>query len=31
MEKMDADGNVLGFSVQKVSGIGEKPLVVSEP
>ena len=29
MEKVDAEGNVLGFSVLKVSGIGEKPLEVA--
>jgi hypothetical protein len=29
MEKVDADGNVLGLSVLKVSGIGEKPLEVA--
>ena len=28
MEKVDAEGNVIGFSVLKVSGIGEKPLDV---
>lgn len=29
MEKVDAEGNVIGFSVLKVSGIGEKPLDVA--
>jgi len=29
MEKVDAEGNVLGFSVLKVSGIGEKLLEVA--
>jgi uncharacterized protein YuzE len=29
MEKVDAEGNVLGFSVLKVSGLGEKPLEVA--
>jgi uncharacterized protein YuzE len=29
MEKVDAEGNVLGFSILKVSGIGEKPLEVA--
>jgi len=29
MEKVDAEGNVLGFSVLKVSGIGAEPLEVA--
>jgi hypothetical protein len=29
MEKVDAEGNVLGFSVLKVSGIGAKPIEVA--
>jgi uncharacterized protein YuzE len=29
MEKVDAEGNVLGFSVLKVSGIGATPLEVA--
>ena len=29
MEKVDAEGNVLGFSVLKVSGIGAKPIEVT--
>ena len=29
MEKVDAEGNVLGFSVLKVSGIGTEPLEVA--
>jgi len=29
MEKVDAEGNMLGFSVLKVSGMGEKPLEVA--
>jgi len=29
MEKVDEDGNVLGFSVLKVSAMGEKPLDVA--
>jgi hypothetical protein len=29
MEKVDAEGNVLGFSVLKVSGIGANPLEVA--
>jgi len=29
MEKVDADGNVLGFSVLKASGIGAKPIEVA--
>ncbi len=29
MEKVDGEGNVLGFSILKVSGIGEKPLEVA--
>ena len=29
MEKVDAEGNVLGFSVLKVNGMGEKPLEVA--
>ncbi len=29
MEKVDAEGNVLGFSVLKVSGIGTKPIEVA--
>ena len=29
MEKVDADGNVLGFSVLKVSALKERPLAVT--
>jgi len=29
MEKVDAEGSVLGFSVLKVSGIGAEPLEVA--
>jgi hypothetical protein len=29
MEKVDADGNVLGFSVLRVSTLKEKPLEVA--
>ena len=29
MEKMDAEGNVLGFSVLKVSALSKKPLEVA--
>jgi len=29
MEKVDPEGNVFGFSILKVSGIGEKPLEVA--
>jgi hypothetical protein len=29
MEKVDAEGNVLGFSLLKVSGIGANPLEVA--
>lgn len=29
MEKVDAAGNVLGFSVLRVSALGEKPLEIS--
>ena len=29
MEKVDAEGNVLGFSLLKVSGIGAKPIDVA--
>ena len=29
MEKVDADGNVLGFSVLKVSALKERPLEVT--
>jgi len=29
MEKVDDEGNVLGFSVLKVSGIGAKPIEVA--
>jgi len=29
MEKVDAEGNVLGFSVLKASGIGAKPIEVA--
>jgi hypothetical protein len=29
MEKIDTEGNVLGFSILKVSGIGAKPIEVA--
>lgn len=29
MEKVDQKGNVIGFSILKVSGIGEKPLEIA--
>jgi len=29
MEKVDAEGNVLGFSLLKVTGIGAKPIEVA--
>jgi len=29
MEKVDADGNILGFSVLKVSALKERPLEVT--
>jgi uncharacterized protein YuzE len=29
MEKVDTEGNVLGFSILKVSGIGAKPIEVA--
>lgn len=29
MEKIDADGNILGFSVLKVSALSKKPLEVA--
>ena len=29
MEKVDAEGNVLGFSVLRVRGIGAKPIEVA--
>ena len=29
IEKVDAEGNVLGFAVLKVSGIGAKPIEVA--
>lgn len=29
MEKVDANGNILGFSILKVSALSEKPLEVS--
>jgi len=29
MEKVDADGNILGFSVLKVSALTERPLEVT--
>jgi len=29
LEKVDQKGNVIGFSILKVSGIGEKPLEIA--
>jgi uncharacterized protein YuzE len=29
MEKVDNEGNIIGFSILKVSALGEKPLSVS--